>query len=196
MGEISETCPSPPPQDLAGSPVVESLPGHHPEPSWTPSYSCSPFPLGTLLEGLSDPSQATLQAPATMLDESLGGTKGAFSPDPGAGRQGSLAGCSRGWGLALRTQCFCSLSSHLMAARPVCFAGERSQRWTLTLQQGDGCIWRSLPRACTWLPLWWLDLGVTGDFVSMFSLLSSPSRVTRGTPALRSICVSEPKGLE
>lgn len=75
MGEISETRPLPQPQDLAGSPVVESLSCLHPEPSWPPGHSGSPFPLGKLLEGLSNPSQAALPAPATMLNESLGGQR-------------------------------------------------------------------------------------------------------------------------
>lgn len=57
--------------------------------------------------------------------------------------------------------------------------------------RGRLCLQKS-SRAYTWLPLWWLDLEVTGDFVSIFLLLSSLSRVTWGTPALRSICVSEP----
>lgn len=46
-------------------------------------------------------------------------------------------------------------------------------------------------RARTWHLLWGPDLGVTGDLVSIFLLLPSLSRVTQGTPALRSICVSE-----
>lgn len=132
-----------PPQNLAGSEVVRDLPCPHPEPSWIPSRLCRTFPLGKLLRELQKgplPHQAVLPAPAARLDKRLGGTKGAFSAEPRVGRQGSLAGCSRARGLAPWTCCLCSLSSHLMAARPVCFAGERSPCWTSPLQQRDGCI--------------------------------------------------------
>lgn len=104
------------------------------------------FSLGKAAHrGSRNPSQAALPAPVTRLDESLRGTKRAFSPEPGVGRRGSLAGCPRARGLALWTCWLCSLSSHLMAARPVCFVGERSPHWTLPLQQGDGCIREVFP---------------------------------------------------
>lgn len=182
--------PSPPPPQgpcwlhSSGELALPSL-----ESSGAPLH---PFPLGKLFEGL----QKALPGPASRLNEGVWGTKGPFSPEPRVGRPGSLAGRScRAGVLALHTRWFCSLSSHLRAARPVCFVGEREservQCWTLTLQQGAGCICRHLPGLALSFPCGgqiWESQGT----LYQCSCFSPHSPSHRGMSALRSICVSEP----
>ena len=146
--------------------------------SWTPAAPEVFFPWENCLKGPRNPSQAQ---PA--------GTKGVFSPWPGARRQRSLAGFSSlAWGPGLLDPLLLFPFQPLDGCRVRLLCRRRSQCWTLTLQQGDGCIFPALCLASFVVA----GFGVTGDFVSMFLLFSPLSRVTWGTPARRSICVSEP----
>lgn len=114
------------------------MPYSHLELSWIPSFPETLFPWESCVKGPRNLSGATLPAPAY-------GDKGLILSLWGW-RQGSLAGCaSLVWGPGPLDPLLLFPFQPLDGCKARLLCRERSQRWTLTLQQGDGCIWRSFP---------------------------------------------------
>lgn len=173
------------------------------DPDWLPSSGKLALPpSGAILDtqlplksfSLGKAARRSPEIPPRPLSQAQPvGTKGIFSFCLGnVGRGAWQAAPAWPGGLLLWTRCFFFPFQPLDGCKARLLCRGRSQCWTLTLQQEDGCIWRSLPGLALGFPHGGWIWSHRGLCVKRSCFSPHPPGSHGGTPALRSICVSEP----